>query len=362
MRPVCPFYGTRRGCRKSSKCPLLHADNSASIHLPHISRCEDEEGHQYLVLRPPLAAAWEKFFEEKGKPNCLSFGRQIELEGCPRLIHYTLLNMRLPNLTACEAAKQLGGVRVDGQWYGQSGKECPKHLCHGTSIDNALSILLDGSIDASPGICGAGIYAFGLGNADSDSELVQLFLRGCSGGYNSGAMIVMKLNGVLVKTTSNVVVPSGSCGTKNDQFSASPDAVTYVSIVFNLDGIVHKLGNHLDKMGFTLALYEALQKAKEYIADASTGKSSVAVPVTELVLLENQLVSKSNKKDGRKKTKQTLEDTAGMCPDEAPLGEASSSSSHQRSPATAMGNPVIQQQVKSTHVELEQQQAHRRHS
>jgi hypothetical protein len=116
-------------------------------------------------------------------------------------------------------------------------------------------------------------------------------------------MIVTKLNGVLVKTTSNMVVPSGACGTKNDQFSASPDAVTYVSIVFNLDGIVHKLGNHLDEMGFTLALYEALQKAKEYIADASAGKSSVAVPVTELVLLENQLVSKSNKEDGRKKIK-----------------------------------------------------------
>jgi hypothetical protein len=281
------------------------------------------------VLRPPLAAAWDKFFEEKGRPNCLCFGRQIELEGCPRLILYTLLNMRPPNLTACEAAKQLGGVRVDGQWYGQSGKECPKYLCHGTSIDNALSILLGGSVNPSPGICGAGIYAFGLGNADSDSELVKLFLRGCSGGYNSGAMIVMKLNGVLVKTTSNMVVPSGACGTKNDQFSASPDAVTYVSIVFNLDGIIHKLGNHLDKMGFTFELYEALQKAKEYIDDARAGKSSVAVPVTELVLLENQLVAKPNK-EGRTKKKRTLEEAEGMHTDQAPACEGSSSSSHQR--------------------------------
>ncbi len=54
-RPICTFYGTKKGCRKGVKCPLRHMDNTeADLRLPYVSRSITKAGEEVVMLRPPL--------------------------------------------------------------------------------------------------------------------------------------------------------------------------------------------------------------------------------------------------------------------------------------------------------------------
>ena len=73
LRPVCPRWGSKKGCRHSQTCKFRHPERDGhdprqfSKHdLPHACRHTDAQGVDYIVARPPLAQAWDKYWQSKG--------------------------------------------------------------------------------------------------------------------------------------------------------------------------------------------------------------------------------------------------------------------------------------------------------
>ena len=92
--------------------------------------------------------------------------------------------MKEPEADACARASLGHDVTVD-VWTGEDRKTSvrklvgssgstktalPKMLSHGTSMQNGLSILKDGSINPSEGIAGFGVYAFEI-KLDDEGKL-----------------------------------------------------------------------------------------------------------------------------------------------------------------------------------------------
>ena len=115
------------------------------------------------------------------------------------------------------AVKVGGGVRKSSGWAGRSTKALPAFLAHGTSIENALAITMEGEIRVSPGICGVGVYAFACASDMDQDALGQIWDRTSSGGYNFGAMIVYRPKGVLIaEMPQQEPVPAGATSWKVD--------------------------------------------------------------------------------------------------------------------------------------------------
>ena len=141
-RQTCPFWGTRRGCRKGKKCPLLHDNphHGNAAHIPHISRHGDS-----FNLRPPLTSSLDMFFKEHKRPMPLSTAKFWSPQGSDtELVTFAVLNLTSPNMGACAAARQQGGVTISDQWRGLSTADFSGNIMHGTSVENAMQILLDG--------------------------------------------------------------------------------------------------------------------------------------------------------------------------------------------------------------------------
>ena len=107
-------------------------------------------------------------------------------------------NMEPIDERAVAAAKLTGRVETStGRNPGKLGCDLPQVLMHGTSIKNALSIISDGGINASDGICGTGFYPVECKSFD-DADLLATFQLLGDLGYNTGAAFVMEPDGILV--------------------------------------------------------------------------------------------------------------------------------------------------------------------
>ena len=107
--------------------------------------------------------AWKSFFEAHDKPMTVTNSKKVDSD----IVCFQLINMRSANKTACVAAKTAAfvTVEVDGKVTTPGNADSfgfPQKLAHGTSVENALNILLDGAINPGPGIAGKGIYAFAV--------------------------------------------------------------------------------------------------------------------------------------------------------------------------------------------------------
>ena len=71
------------------------------------------------------------------------------------------------------------------------------YIGHGTSVQNALSILQAGAIWASPGKCGYGVYGFAAQSLEIDA-LDKLWARCAKSGCCKGALFIMKVHGIML--------------------------------------------------------------------------------------------------------------------------------------------------------------------
>jgi uncharacterized protein YqfA (UPF0365 family) len=115
-------------------------------------------------------------------------------------------------LRACGFVRQPDGGRLSQSF----GAPCTQLLLHGTSVSNALSILCDGRINPSPGIAGDGIYGFEVKSEDK-AGIEAAWERTVAGGYNWGAVFLMRCGGIVVKTKSTNTIPVGAVGKNRDQ-------------------------------------------------------------------------------------------------------------------------------------------------
>ena len=83
------------------------------------------------------------------------------------------------------------------RWKGGCQKPKPMYIGHGTSVQNALSILQAGAIWASPGICGIGVYGFAAESLEMDA-LDELWVHSQNSGYCKGALFIMKVHGIML--------------------------------------------------------------------------------------------------------------------------------------------------------------------
>jgi hypothetical protein len=135
-RPQCPFWGTKRGCRKGQSCSLRHA-TSNELHLPHVSRHRAADGSTVINLRPPLMQGLERYFRHLGVLMPLTHGESWHTDDSISLITYATKLMLGPKLRSCAEAEQRGGVDIGGSFRGKTTGEFPQLLLHGTSVENA---------------------------------------------------------------------------------------------------------------------------------------------------------------------------------------------------------------------------------
>ena len=283
-RPRC-WWWDHNCCKKGARCSFLHgvaASNEA--HLPHVSIHKDRDGDVKLNVRPPLHAAWDQFFWQKRIHRTNSSGKHLNAEG--NWMMYQLFYMEERDTTACvaSATQRCAHVRsIAGDKVRQLGAitalPFPDMMIHGTSIDAALSIICDGHCRPGPGPCGHGIYGFKLDSLEEGHVLKQA-RRCATGGYNAGAAIIMECAGLLIKCTSDERVPAGAvscCARKvkenSDQYCAAPQSVNYKAVVFEVRGLLHRLGEHLERSGYSSDMHDALMKAKETIGYASSSSA-----------------------------------------------------------------------------------------
>ena len=136
--------------------------------------------------------ALKSFFEAHDKPMTVTNNKKVDSD----IMCFQLINMRTANKTAYVAAKTAAFVTVEVNGKvtmkgNADSYEFPEKLAHGTSVENALNILLDGAINPGPGIAGEGIYAFAVQKDDSNSlaPLLAAWRRTATGGYNKGAVV-----------------------------------------------------------------------------------------------------------------------------------------------------------------------------
>ena len=304
-RPKCPYWNSGpKGCRKGAKCPLRHSEEIASgVHLAHVTRLMGEDGLSSIVLRPPLTAALVKYFADRNLEVPLTQGELWELKTpeCEMgrgtsVITFRLVHMVEPDLQVVGQAKVQGGVYVDGNWHGSTGKAAP-YLVHGTTCVLALQALGCGFLRGNPGVgkCGEGIYGFAVPDA-SRSSLNLGWERTVSGGYNGGAMFCMCAEGVpVVKLKGGAVVPKGCLGNSGDQFAAGPSTIAYHSVTFSVDCIVGAVTDTLMASGYGPQLHDALRAVQNYLQDQrNAARSSQATPSSkapaEYIRILNQSV------------------------------------------------------------------------
>ena len=181
---------------------------------------------------------------------------------------FQLQNMADIEITAVVRAVCTGhGQTSDGRNPGQvSSRALPKCLCHGTTIENALQIICDGSARTSPGPCGHGIYSL-ASTGWTNPELLTTFNQLKEGGYHRGAVLAMEPAGILVKTKRSEEVPHGCTSwakrenEASHQYSSHPGVLTYRYLIVNVAGLVEQLNRELSRSGHSTELNEHLMTA-----------------------------------------------------------------------------------------------------
>ena len=104
---------------------------------------------------------------------------------------------------------------------------------------------------AGPGICGKGVYGFECrASAGTETEaLSQAWQRSQVGGYNQGCLIVYRPHGIMVNMPREVSVPGGAHSHKKDQFASNESSMEFLTVTFDVDGLVHCVEKQLDKLG-----------------------------------------------------------------------------------------------------------------
>ena len=262
-RPPCPFYATKRGCRKGRKCKLSHGECN-SDHIPHISRHIAENGSTYITLRPPLLHGLEKYFEQRKCPLPVSNGQTWRLENGSFVVTFATSLMQAPDMLSCSEAKTRGFAGNRDHSAYASPRAFSGLLLHSTSVPNALSILCDGRINASPGICGEGIYGFEVASHDNES-LEQAWHRGVSGGYGWGAAFLLRSEGILCNANAHLpVVPCGAVFVKRDQFAVAPKTASFLTATFARDALMGAIGAEMDSLGYSQKLHQALADIQQH--------------------------------------------------------------------------------------------------
>jgi len=211
----------------------------------------------------------------------------LKVRNCPVVARLLSTGQQEPDQNACKAAKtrSFGKVTQSGRQPGAIKRSLPKFMMHGTSVENALEILVCGGISPSPGICGDGIYGFelktvGPDNIDFQDAVKECYARTGVGGYNRGAAFVLELDGILIKATNKEVVPAGCVSfgeRKNEQdhqFSAAPSSVKYHSLIISESALVHQLDSYLKQSGYSAAMHDALKAAADFLANRPDSGSS----------------------------------------------------------------------------------------
>ena len=187
---------------------------------------------------------------------------------------YQCINMVQHNALCCQDAVLRSGIRTNpSSWQGTSSKEFSKLLLHSTSVQNGLSILVDGHIRPSGGICGDGVYGFELRSTDQP-DLESAWNRGASGGYNGGAAFALATHGILIKGRSSMAVPPGATAWLRDQFAASNASIQYLSVTFDREALLEAVGQQMTQLGYTPELHVALKGIRDYFESQGASSSS----------------------------------------------------------------------------------------
>ena len=145
----------------------------------------------------------------------------------------------------------------------------PKYFCHGTHVDSAYQICMDGKFTASKGGAagGPGVYFLEMGNDLDEATIIRGWAKSEGSGYNHGAIIIAKLYGLVTPTDSKTDdLPAGAIGTidrKPRQYSAHLSTIEFVAAVFDVDGLDDVLGKAMERAsGYTPAarVFSELQR------------------------------------------------------------------------------------------------------
>lgn len=293
-RPPCPFYSTKRGCRKGRKCKLSHGSYNEA-HIPHISRHVSETGSTYITLRPPLMKGLECFFEDRKVPIPISNGQTWRLADGTSVVTFATHLMEAPDMFVCSEAQTRGFASNGEKKFYASSRAFSGFILHSTSVPNAMNILLEGRIRPSPGICGHGVYGFEAASQEHEA-LDTTWQRGVAGGYCWGAAFLLKCHGIVINCSYDQTVPPGSVAHKNDQFAVADKSATYVSVTFARDALVGAIGKEMDTIGYSQQLHSALLEVQKHFDSRAPGQLPDSAK-----LLSNAVVLKHDK--GRVRTK-----------------------------------------------------------
>ena len=102
-----------------------------------------------------------------------------------------------------------------------------------------------------------------------NQDLLQVWDRCHTGGYNWGACLVMTTDGLLANCpdakAAKAKVQPGVIFKQRDQFAASPESVLYKFALFRVSGLRGFIGKIMDECGYSQALHEALSEAMLYL-------------------------------------------------------------------------------------------------
>ena len=141
------------------------------------------------------------------------------------------------------------------------------------------------AIRRGPGVCGEGVYGFGI----EDDEILSILktFHDCQrSGYGKGAGIVLDVDGILVHGHSSYALPPGAVAFKErgsdasfTQFAIHPRTATYHSAVFNTDALVYALADNMDVTNYSVQLHEALAAARDFLLNKkqATGLRMIAL-------------------------------------------------------------------------------------
>lgn len=304
-RPQCPFYGTKRGCRKGRKCQLSHGTANAD-RIPHVSRHVADDGSTYLTLRPPLLKGLERFFEHRKCPVPISNGQTWRLANGSFVVTFATPLMEAPDVFACSEARIRGFASIGNDKLYASTCVFSGFILHSTSVPNALDILCSGRINVGPGICGEGVYGFETASQENES-LEKAWQRGISGGYGWGAAFLLKCEGIVVNGSSDQKVPPGAVARKKDQFAVAAKTATYVSVTFARDVLIGAIANEMDSVGYSQQLHSALVEVQQHFDNRMSG------PLPDSAkLLSNAVVLKH--KPGRQRQQHSPSSAAAAQP------------------------------------------------
>ena len=247
----------------------------------YASRFRDADGREKITFRPPLSEALDAWFVAQNVPITISGGKQKTLNGV-RVVIFQMVGMverDFKQVNACKLVKTAKVFDKKGKWVEDkgesttSGMRLPCYVGHGTDVNAGLVILATGGLLPTSGAAGAGVYFFGTGKVQQedekleDDDLLKMWSRCATGGYNEGCMVVCHCDGLVINKmkAQDTPVPQGAVAHVRGQMSAHPGCLSYVSIVFCLDSLVAELAAELDAVGYTQKVHASLLAVQDHL-------------------------------------------------------------------------------------------------